>query len=93
MRREFHVRFSEGPGVQFPRATRLVIGFELEEDARRVMSVLGKRLERFGLKLHPEKTRLFSCARPSNWKRRGKGPTTFDFLGFTAHWRRSPKGF
>ena len=73
-------------------ADDFVIGFQLEEDARRVMAVLGKRMERFGLKLHPEKTRLFPCARPGNWKRRGKGPGSFDFLGFTVHWRRSPKG-
>jgi RNA-directed DNA polymerase len=73
-------------------ADDFVIGFQLEEDARRVMAVLGKRMERFGLKLHPEKTRLFPCARPGKWKRRGKGPGSFDFLGFTVHWRRSPKG-
>ena len=48
MRREFHVRFCEGGGVRFPSATRLAIGFEHEEDARRVMAVLGKRLGRFG---------------------------------------------
>jgi len=74
-------------------ADDFVIGFQLEDDARRVMSVLGKRMERFGLKLHPEKTRLFPFARPSSWQRRGKGPTTLDFLGFTVHWRRSSKGF
>lgn len=73
-------------------ADDFVIGFQLEEDARRVMAVLGKRMERFGLKLHPEKTRLFPCARPGSWKRRGKGPGSFDFLGFTVHWRRSAKG-
>lgn len=73
-------------------ADDFVIGFQLEEDARRVMAVLGKRMERFGLKLHPEKTRLFPCARPGYWKRRGKGPGSFDFLGFTVHWRRSSKG-
>jgi len=38
MRREFHVRFCEGGGVRFPSATRLVIGFEREDDAKRVMS-------------------------------------------------------
>ena len=45
-------------------ADDFVIGFEREDDARRVMSVLGKRFERFGLRLHPEKTRLFPFARP-----------------------------
>ena len=74
-------------------ADDFTIGFELEDDARRVMAVLGKRFERFGLKLHPDKTRLFPFSRPSNWKQGGKGPTTFDFLGFTAYWQRSPRGF
>src|ERR1035438_10146531 len=55
MRREFHVRFCEGPGVRFPRATRLVITFENQDDAQRVMEVLGKRMGRFGLTLHPDK--------------------------------------
>ena len=35
-----------------------IIGFEREDDARRVMAMLGERLERFGLSLHPDKTRL-----------------------------------
>src|SRR6266567_9237349 len=34
MKREFHVRFYEGPGAKFPRATRLLIGFEREDDAK-----------------------------------------------------------
>src|SRR5271155_4262616 len=55
MKREFHVRFYEGPGVKFPRATRPVMLFRYEEDARRVMAVLPKRFERYGLALHPDK--------------------------------------
>ena len=43
MRREFHVRFSEGLGVRFPGATHLLFGFEVEEDA--------KKVKRFFLKL------------------------------------------
>lgn len=73
-------------------ADDFVVGFEREDDARRVMSVLGKRFERFGLKLHPEKTRLFSFARPRTGNSGGKRPTTFDFLGFTVYWRRSWRG-
>ncbi len=46
MGREFHVRFREGPGVQSPRATRLVIGFECREDAERVLAVLTQRMQR-----------------------------------------------
>jgi RNA-directed DNA polymerase len=92
MRREFHVRFWEGPRVRFPRATRLVIGFEREDDAKRVMSVLGRRLERYGLQLHPDKTRLLPFGRPRKDDPAGKGPATFDLLGFTVYWRRTRKG-
>ena len=69
-----------------------IIGFEQEEDARRVLEVLSKRLERFGLTLHPDKTRLLSFRRPSVDNKGGKGRTTFDFLGFTFYWARSRKG-
>lgn len=65
-----------------------IFGFELEEDARRVQAVLGKRLERSGLSLHPEKTRLLDFRRPAPTRERGRSPTTFDFLGFTWYWRK-----
>jgi len=105
---DVHVRFCEGPGVRFPRATHLIISFEQEDDARRVMEVLGKRLGRFGLTLHPDKTRLFPFRRPPAGQKGGKGPATFarslrlrcacqaklgrDFLGFTLYWARTRKG-
>ena len=73
-------------------ADDFIIGFEDEEDARRVMDVLGKRLGRFGLALHPDKTRLLPFRRPPAGQQRGKGPATFDFLGFTLYWARSRKG-
>ncbi len=69
-----------------------VIGFEHEDDARRVMEVLGKRMGRFGLSLHPDKTRLVPFRRPPARQRGGKGPGTFDFLGFTLYWRRLRSG-
>ena len=69
-----------------------VIGFERREDAQRVEKVLGKRMERFGLTLHPEKTRLIAFERPRARERGGKGPGTFDFLGFTMYWRRTRHG-
>lgn len=92
MRRELHVRFWEGPGVRFPWATRLVMGFERREDAERVMAVLGKRMGRYGLTLHPDKTRLLDFRRPPSEQQDGKGPSTFDFLGFTLYWRRTRRG-
>lgn len=73
-------------------ADDFVICFEREDDARRVMKVIGARFGRFGLTLHPEKTRLIAFTRPPRGRQGGKGPGTFDFLGFTAFWRRSRKG-
>jgi hypothetical protein len=72
-------------------ADDFVIVFERRGDAERVMTVLPKRLQRFGLHLHPEKTRLVPFASP-RWEARGKGPGTFDFLGFTWYWRKTRKG-
>lgn len=66
-----------------------VMGFATEQDARRVMEVLPKRFARFGLTLHPEKTRLVPFQRPSDG---GPDPGSFDLLGFRHHWAKSRKG-
>ena len=81
-----------GQGVLVRYADDGCFGFERQDDAQRVMAVLGKRLERFGLKLHPEKTRLLDFRRPARSQGEGKGPTTFDFLGFCWYWRRTRSG-
>jgi group II intron reverse transcriptase/maturase len=73
-------------------ADDFVIGFEREDDAKRVMSVLGQRFERYGLQLHPDKTRLLPFGRPTQDVRKGKGPAAFDLLGFTLYWRRTRTG-
>jgi RNA-directed DNA polymerase len=73
-------------------ADDFVIGFEQREDAERVREVLGKRLQRYGLTLHPGKTRLLPFLRPRPEQEGGKGPATFDFLGFTLYWRRTRWG-
>ena len=73
-------------------ADDFIIYFEEEDDAQRVLEVLGKRLERYGLVLHPDKTRLLPFRRPPSGQKSGKGPATFDFLGFTFYWARSRKG-
>jgi group II intron reverse transcriptase/maturase len=70
-----------------------VIGFELQEDAQRVNQLLGERLAEYGLELHPEKTRMVDFRRPPHRQQGGKGPGTFDFLGFTHYWRRSQRGY
>lgn len=67
-------------------ADDFVVGFELEPDARRFQAALADRLGRFGLELHPDKTRLIRFGRyaAEQRRRRGEGkPETFDFLGFT----------
>jgi RNA-directed DNA polymerase len=69
-----------------------IIGFEREDDARRVVAVLDKRMGCFGLALHPDKTRLLPFRRPPKSQQSGKGPATFDFLGFTFYWARTRKG-
>ena len=69
-----------------------VIGFEHRDDAERVMAVWHKRVGRYGLTLHPAKTRLVPFGRPLRRQQGGKGPATFDFLGFTLYWRRARSG-
>ena len=72
-----------------------VLVFAKESDARRVLAVLAKRFGRFGLSLHPEKTRLVRCVRPPRARKeipRAKRPGTFDLLGFTHFWGKALKG-
>jgi RNA-directed DNA polymerase len=70
----------------------LVMVFENYKDCMRVYKVLGKRLEKFGLKLHPDKTRIvdFRFKRPTNSNSKSDG--TFKFLGFLHLWRKSRNG-
>lgn len=63
--------------------------FAQEADARRVLAVLAKRFAKYGLTLHPEKTKLIDFRRPTG---NGEGPGSFDMLGFTHFWGRSQKG-
>jgi RNA-directed DNA polymerase len=67
-------------------ADDFTVGFQYEEDARRFRDELHQRLAKFGLELHPDKTRLIEFGRRAaiDRERRGLGkPETFDFLGFT----------
>jgi RNA-directed DNA polymerase len=74
-------------------ADDFVMTFETHQDAKRVLEVLGKRLGRFGLTLHPDKTRFIDF-RPQ--RRDGTHPDCkdppFDFLGFTHTWGKSRNG-
>lgn len=83
-----------GRAILVRYADDLVMGFEDHLDAVRVGRVLGQRLERFGLKLHPDKTRFVDFRIPTAGGERhpGTAGTTFDFLGFTHVWAKSRKG-
>jgi RNA-directed DNA polymerase len=78
-------------------ADDFVIGVAREDDARRIMDVLPKRMSKYGLTAHPEKTRLVRFKPPETAdseteERNQPEPTTFDFLGFTHYWGRSLRG-
>lgn len=73
-------------------ADDFVMGFESKADATRVMQQLTERMAAYGLTLHPDKTRLVPFGRPRKDDPSGKGPATFDFLGFTLYWRRTRRG-
>jgi hypothetical protein len=85
-----------GRGLLVRYADDLVLLFEQERDTRRVMEVLPKRLGKFGLQMHPDKTRLVRFTRPQQRPEGGQqafsGPESFDFLGFTHYWGTSWKG-
>jgi group II intron reverse transcriptase/maturase len=76
-------------------ADDFVLAFTNQRDAERVFAVLGKRFAKYGLTIHPEKTRLVRFERPardsSSEDGRGK-PETFDLLGFTWYWGRTRGG-
>ncbi len=82
----------KGKAVLIRYCDDFVIGFQLREDAERVVNVMSKRMERFGLTLHPDKTKLIRFSRPPQSQTSGKGPGTFDFLGFTCYWKRARSG-
>jgi RNA-directed DNA polymerase len=89
-RRAFLIRYADD----------FLIGFSDERDAQPVMEVVPKRFGRYGLTVHPTKTKLVPFRPPSS---RTKGqdqdgtgddrPGTFDLLGFTHYWARSLKGY
>ena len=81
--RAFEVRYADDA----------VLVFEREDDARRVLAVLAKRLEKYGLRLHPDKTRMVDFRSP--WKSPRSGSQrerSFVMLGFTHYWGRTRKG-
>ncbi len=86
-----------GPAFMVRFADDIIMGFAREDDALRVMAVLPKRFGKYGLTLHPEKTRFVDFRKPGQQPGPpGQGqlpvPTVFDLLGFTHFWGRSRKG-
>ena len=79
-------------------ADDFAIGFRDYRDAQRVMEVLPKRFGKYGLTIHPTKTRLVPFRPPSSWAMDRNEPSavwpgTFALLGFTHYWGRSLKGY
>ncbi|MGH9643139.1 MAG: reverse transcriptase domain-containing protein, partial [Terriglobales bacterium] len=79
-------KVAQGEVMVIRYADDTVLGFQYQTDADRFLEDLRERLGKFGLELHPDKTRRIEFGRfaEENRKRRGEGkPETFDFLGFT----------
>src|SRR5207253_2469268 len=79
-------KYAQGEVVVIRFADDTIAGFQYQTDADHFLENLRERLGKFGLELHPDKTRRIEFGRfaEQNRERRGEGkPETFDFLGFT----------
>lgn len=72
-------------------ADDFIAGCQYEEDAQRLMRVLPKRFAKFGLTIHPDKSKMIHFKWPSRFNPRNE-TETFDFLGFTHYWAKSRNG-
>jgi RNA-directed DNA polymerase len=89
-------RVSQGLVVVVRYADDIVLGFQHQTEADRFLEKFRERLGKFGLELHPDKTRRIEFGRyaEQNRERRGEGrPETFDFLGFTHISGKNGKGY
>lgn len=87
----------EGVAVLWRVADDALILCQRESDAQRVMTVLPKRFDKYGLTLHPQKTRMICFVRPpaggsGHQRKSQRSPGSFDLLGFTHYWGRSRRG-
>ena len=83
---QWRSRNARGDVIIVRYADDFVMGFQHRDEAKRFLKDLQERFAKFGLALHPDKTRLLEFGRfaAENRARRGVGkPPTFDFLGFT----------
>src|SRR3954447_3602681 len=91
---QWRTKYATGDTIVVRYADDFVVGFQHRREAERFLRELGERFEKFGLALHPEKTRLIEFGRFAAANRRKRGerkPETFTFLGFThicgrKHW-------
>jgi group II intron reverse transcriptase/maturase len=88
-------REAQGKVMLVRYADDVVVGFEHQGDAKRFLAELRERVKKFGLALHPDKTRMIEFGRYAAERRSKRGlakPETFDFLGFTHICGRSRRG-
>jgi RNA-directed DNA polymerase len=90
--KDVHPRM-QGRGFVTRCADDCIIGCELEADARRVMEVLPRRLARFRLTMHREKTVLTAFKRPPSRHQAAGGTGTFDLLGLTHYGAKTRRGY
>jgi group II intron reverse transcriptase/maturase len=92
---QWRQRHARGEVIVVRYADDFVMGFQYQEDAQRFLEALRKRLAKFSLELHPEKTRLIEFGRFAAERREKRGagkPETFNFLGFTHGCGKTRKG-
>ena len=83
----------EGEAAVVRYADDVVVLFARKRDAERFLDALPKRFGKYGLTLHPDKTRLVSFQRPDRVGSDEDRPGTFDLLGFTHYWAKSRNGY
>jgi hypothetical protein len=89
-------KYALGEVVVVRYADDIILGFQYRAEAERFLENFRERLRKFGLELHPDKTRLVEFGRfaEQNREQRGEGkPESFDFLGFTHISGKSSKGY
>ena len=92
----WRTKLARGDVIATRFADDFVVGFEHRHEAERFLGELRERLGKFGLTLHPEKTRLIEFGRYADRNRRRRGerkPETFNFLGFTHICGKTRKGW
>ena len=92
---QWRKRYARGSVIMVRYADDFAVGFQDRGDAERFLRELRKRIEQFGLQLHPDKTRLIEFGRYAAERRAERGlgrPETFDFLGFTHYCGTTRKG-